>query len=56
MTSTRRGGQVQVDVCGWEDGVKPHRKLKLEPTDVILSSHHAKKLASFIPEFRLWTE
>ena len=28
----------------------------LESTDVILSSSHAKKLASFLPEFRLWTE
>ena len=35
---------------------RPHRKLKLESTDVILSSSHAKKLASFLPEFRLWTE
>src|SRR6218665_2628042 len=35
---------------------RPHRKLKLESTDVILSSCHAKKLASFLPEFRLWTE
>ena len=26
---------------------RPHRKLKLESTDVILSSSHAKKLASF---------
>ena len=34
----------------------PHRKLKLESTDGILSSSHAKKLASFLPEFRLWTE
>ena len=33
------GGQ---DPCG-----RPHRKLKLESTDVILSSSHAKKLASF---------
>src|SRR6218665_1386094 len=50
MTSTRRGegGQAQMDAC--------HRKLKLESTDVILSSSHAKKLASFLPEFRLWTE
>ena len=32
---------------------RPHRKLKLESTDVILSSSHAKKLASFLPEFRL---
>src|SRR6218665_1356882 len=29
---------------------RPHRKLKLESTDVILSSSHAKKLASFLPE------
>ena len=35
---------------------RPHRKLKLESTDVILSSSHAKKLTSFLPEFRLWTE
>ena len=35
---------------------RPHRKLKLESTDDILSSSHAKKLASFLPEFRLWTE
>src|SRR6218665_3846265 len=35
---------------------RPHRKLKLESTDVILSSSHAKNLASFLPEFRLWTE
>ena len=26
---------------------RPHRKLKLESTDVILSTSHAKKLASF---------
>src|SRR6218665_1494975 len=58
-TPTRRGdgGQAQVDLgrgpapCG-----HPHRKLKLGSTDVILSSSHAKKLASFLPEFRLWTE
>ena len=36
--------------------VDVHRKLKLESTDVILSSSHAKKLTSFLPEFRLWTE
>ena len=35
---------------------RPHRKLQLESTDVILSSSHAKKLASSLPEFRLWTE
>ena len=33
------GGQAP---CG-----RPHRKLKLKSTDVILSSSHAKKLASF---------
>src|SRR6218665_422616 len=48
MTSTQRGVPAP---CG-----RPHRKLKLESTDVILSSSHAKKLASFLPEFRLWTE
>src|SRR6218665_4036839 len=40
------GGQAQVDggpaPCG-----RPHRKLKLESTDVIMSSSHAKKLVSF---------
>ena len=54
------GGQAQVDACGRGKGPapcgRPHRKLKLESTDVILSSSHAKKLASFLPEFRLWTE
>ena len=45
MTSTRRGrGQAP---CG-----RPHRKFKLESTEVILSSPHAKKLSSFLPEFR----
>jgi len=34
------GGQAP---CG-----RPHRKLKLESTDIMLSSSHAKKLASFI--------
>ena len=54
MMSTRRGGggQDQVDACGRGEGVpapcgRPHRKLKLESTDIILSSSHAKKLASF---------
>src|SRR6218665_2449723 len=40
-----------VSPCG-----RPHRKLKVESTDVILSSFHAKKLASVLPEFLLWTE
>jgi len=63
MTSTQRGGwgQAQVDACGRGGGApapcgRPHRKLKLEATDVILSTSHAKKLASCLPEFRLWTE
>ena len=56
-----QGGQTQVDACGRGKGYpapcgRPHRKLKLESTDVILSSYHAKKLASFLPEFHLWTE
>src|SRR6218665_3164299 len=62
MTSTRRGeGEGS---CGrmWTGGGgpapcgRPHRKLKLESTDVILSSSHAKNLVHFLPEFRLWTE
>ena len=40
------GGEGQAP-CG-----RPHRKLKIESTDVILSSSHAKKLVSFLPEFR----
>ena len=36
------GGEEVQAQCG-----RPHRKLKLESTDVILSSSHAKKLASF---------
>src|SRR6218665_681991 len=58
MTSTWRGrGWTHVDggrgppPCG-----HPHRKLKLESTDIILSSSHAKKLATLLSEFRLWTE
>ena len=48
--------------CMWTEGGgpapcgRPHRKFKLEFTDIILSSSHAKKLASFLPEFRIWTE
>jgi len=58
MTFTRRGsgsggcmwtGERGSAPCG-----RPHRKL--EPTDVILSSSHAKKLAFFKPEFHLTTE
>src|SRR6218665_3710449 len=55
------GGQAQVDACGrGREGQapcgRPHRKLKIESTDVILSSSHAKKLVSFLPESRLSTE
>ena len=55
MTSTRRGFRLKwthVDggrgqsPCG-----RPHRNLKLESTDVILSSFHARKLASFYQNF-----
>ena len=60
MTFPQRGGKAQVDACGRGRGQvpcgRPHRKLKLESTDIILSSSHAKELASFLPEFRLWTE
>src|SRR6218665_2507318 len=57
MTSTRRGEGVRLrwmHVDGGKGGPapcgRPHRKLKLESTDVILSSH-AKKLASFYQNF-----
>src|SRR6218665_3574659 len=48
------GGQAQMDACGQGKGGKapcerPHRKL--ESTNVILSSSHAKKLASFYQNF-----
>src|SRR6218665_3450912 len=46
----------QVSAYGPAPCGRPHRKLKLESIDIILSSFHAKKLASFLPEFRLWTE
>ena len=60
MTSTRRGEGVRLRWTGGGGGSapcgRPHRNLKLESTDLILSSSHAKKLASFLPEFHLWTE
>ena len=63
MTSTRRGEGVGLRWTHVDRGKggpapcgRPHIKLKLESTDVKLSSSHAKKLAPFLPEFRLWTE
>ena len=54
------GGQAQVDVCERGRGQAPcgrlHRILKLESSDVILSSSFAKKLVYFLLEFHLWTE
>ena len=50
------GGRMWMGEGGPAPCGRPHRKLKLESTDVILSSSHGKKLASFLPEFRLWTE
>ena len=55
MTSTRReeGVRLRWDVYGRGEGGdpapcgRPHRKLKLESTHVILSSSHAKKLVYF---------
>jgi len=65
MTSTRMGGRegvrlrwTHVDGGGGSQAPcgRPRSKLKLESTDVMLSSSHAKKLASFLPEFRLWMD
>src|SRR6218665_3934147 len=52
MTSTRRGSGLGGRMCtGGEGGQapcgRPHRKLKLESTDVILYSSHEKKLVYF---------
>src|SRR6218665_459629 len=53
MTSTQRREGVRLRWTHVDGGGgpapcgRPHRKLKLESTDVILSSSHAKKLASF---------
>src|SRR6218665_1569694 len=62
MTSTRRGEGVGLRWTHVDGGSgspapcgRPYRKLKLESTDVILSSSHARKLASFLSQFRLWT-
>src|SRR6218665_2783398 len=47
------GAQARLDACGLGGPApcgRPHRKLKLESTDIILSSPHAKKLASFLPK------
>ena len=56
ITFTQMGrGQAQVDSCrGGQLHVDVHRKL--ESIDVILSVFHAKSLAFFVPEFRLWAE
>ena len=48
------GGRMWTGEGGQAPCERPDRKLKLESTDIILSSSHAKKLASFLPEFRLW--
>ena len=51
MMSTRRGERVRLRWTHVDGGPapcgRPHRKLKLESNDVILSSSLAKKLASF---------
>ena len=53
MTSTRRGrgsgsgGRMWMGEMGPAPCGRPHRKIKLESTDVILSSSNAKKMASF---------
>ena len=57
MTSTRRGSGSGGRMWTGEGGPahvdtgRPHKKLKLESTDVILSSSLAKKLASFYQNF-----
>jgi len=61
MTSIRRGVRLRWTHVNGGGGQapcgRPHRKLKFESTDVILSSSHEKKLVYFfLPEFRLWTE
>src|SRR6218665_1065188 len=59
MTSTRRGEGVRLKWKhvdggrGQNPSGRPHRKLKLESTDAILFSSHAKKLVSLLTEFRL---
>ena len=44
---------TRVDVWSQAPCGRPHRKLKSESTDVILSSSHATKLASFFKSFIL---
>ena len=62
MTSKRRGEGVRLRWTHVDGGRgpgpcgRPHKKLKLESTYVVLSSSHAKKLASFLSEFCLWME
>ena len=57
MMSTPMGeeGQAQLDACGWGGGRINSMWMsteKLEPTDVNLSSSHAKKF--LVQEFCLW--
>jgi len=64
MTSIRSGvsssgGRMQMGGEGRDISsmwMSTQKAFKLEPTDVILSSSQAKKLAFFGPEFRLWME
>src|SRR6218665_261674 len=57
MTSKRRGEGVRLRWTHVDGGRgptpcgRPHKKLKLESTDVILSSSHAKKLRLFFQNF-----
>jgi len=45
-------GQAVVEASEWGEGVQLHvHKKKLHPTDVILPSSHAMKLAYFVPDF-----
>jgi len=50
MTSTRRGSGSDGRMWTGRAGVQPHVEIHTE------NSSHAKKLVSFLPEFRLWTE
>jgi len=58
MTSTRRGVRLRWTHVDRGRGSSPMwtSTQKIEFTDVILSSFHAKTSVSFLPEFRLSTE